>query len=45
MALEAWRLLGGMDWQGIPWVVRHLGVPDEDELTLDLIELRNRLHG
>ena len=43
IALEAWRLLGGLDWQGIDWVADYLGVPDKDALVLDLIMIRDSL--
>jgi len=42
MAIEAWNLLGGLDWAGLDWVVEYLGIPDRDALVLDMIELRDR---
>ena len=37
LSIEAWNLLGGLDWQGIDWVVDYLGIPDRNALVLDLI--------
>lgn len=39
----AWNLLGGMDWQGVEWAARHLGLTDIDQLIIDLLTIRDNM--
>ena len=35
-------MLGGLDWNGLPWVVEILGIEDVAGLIADLIVIRDR---
>jgi hypothetical protein len=38
IVLAAWNLMGGLEWEGLPYAVEILGVPDADiETTIHLL--------
>lgn len=39
--MEAWNLLGGVEWQGIPVVAEMLGIEDVEKLVHQLIAIRD----
>lgn len=41
LAVKAWNLLGGLDWQGIEAVAELLGIEDVDMLIHQLAALRD----
>lgn len=43
--IEAWNLLGGMDWHGIPTAARIMGFDDEEELVRGLVTIRDYKRG
>jgi len=40
MALEAWNLMGGLDWAALPVVAEMLGVSDVERLIRQLVTIR-----
>jgi hypothetical protein len=43
LAVRAWNMIGGFDWQGIEWVAGYFGIEDVDQLIIDLMAIRD--HG
>jgi hypothetical protein len=43
LALEAWNLMGGLDWSALPTVAEILGVDDVETLARLVAHLRNDL--
>ena len=41
IAIQAWNLLGGLDWQGLPVVAEMLGVEDVELLIHQLTAIRD----
>lgn len=41
LALEAWAMLGGLDWQGLPTVMDILGIDDIEMLVAQLGAIRD----
>lgn len=41
LAVQAWNLMGGLDWNALPVVAEMLGIDDVDALIRDLITIRN----
>ena len=40
LAIAAWNLMGGLDWNALPIVVEMLGIADVDQLIRHLAALR-----
>ena len=40
-AIQAWNLMGGMDWAALPIVVEMLGVSDPETLIQQLAAIRD----
>jgi len=43
LAIEAWNLMGGLDWSALPIVAEILGVEDVETLARLVARLRNDL--
>lgn len=43
MAIDAWNLLGGLEWGGLPTAVEMLGVEDPETLVQLLAHIRNEM--
>jgi hypothetical protein len=41
MALEAWSMLGGLEWAGLDRVMQILGIDDEEMLIAQLMVIRD----
>jgi hypothetical protein len=41
LAIQAWNLMGGMDWDGLPIVAELLGVDDIEQLVRQLVLIRD----
>jgi hypothetical protein len=41
-AVEAWNLMGGMDWEALPVVCAMIGVEDPEILIRQLVMIRDR---
>ena len=41
LAIQAWNLLGGMDWAGLPLVADMLGIEDIEMLAAQLATIRD----
>ncbi|MCP5009050.1 MAG: hypothetical protein GY942_03625 [Aestuariibacter sp.] len=44
LALSAWNMMGGLDWQALPVVCDVLGVADPESLINQLVVMRDH-HG
>jgi len=42
LAVMAWNLLGGLNWDGLPLVVEMLGIDDVDALVRNLVTIRDK---
>ena len=40
-AVEAWNLMGGIDWSALPIVIDLLGVSDPEALIAQLVAIRD----
>lgn len=38
--MQAWNIMGGIDWQALPIVVDMLGISDPENLIYQLVTLR-----
>ena len=43
MAVEAWNMMGGIDWTGLPVVVEYFGITEVDQFISRLISIRDYL--
>ena len=41
--MQAWNLMGGLDWQALPIVVDMLGIGDPEVLIYQLVTLREHM--
>ncbi len=41
IALSAWNLMGGLDWQALPIVAEMIGVTDIETLVVQLVAIRD----
>mgnify|MGYP000331808352 CR=1 FL=1 len=39
-AVQAWNIMGGLDWQALPIVVDLLGISDPEDLIMQLVAVR-----
>ncbi len=44
LAVDAWNILGGLDWAGLPVVAELLGVQDIESLIYHLKLIRDQNH-
>jgi len=42
LAVEAWNLMGGLDWGALPVVCAMIGVEDPENLIRQLVVIRDR---
>jgi hypothetical protein len=38
--VQAWNIMGGLDWQALPIVVAMLGISDPEDLIMQLVAVR-----
>lgn len=38
--MQAWNIMGGLDWQALPIVVDMLGISDPEDLIMQLVTVR-----
>lgn len=43
--MQAWNLMGGLDWTALPIVAELLGVEDIDLLVAQLVAIRDGMNG
>lgn len=41
LAIQAWNLMGGLDWQALPLVADLLGIDDLELLVMQLVVIRD----
>lgn len=44
LAVQAWNLMGGLDWAALDWVIALLGVDDVPRFIHALTAIRDGLH-
>jgi hypothetical protein len=45
LAIQAWNLMGGLDWNGLPIVAEMLGVEDIELLLRHIVLIRDSQRG
>lgn len=45
VAVQAWNMMGGLDWNALPVIADLLGVEDMELLINQLVVIRNGLNG
>ena len=45
LAVRAWNLMSGLDWQALPTVCEMLGVDDVETFVMQLVAIRDKQKG